>query len=199
MMRRRSGVAGPRGLAVVACGSVALATSVAAQETHGAMRVTTDPVSQGIVAVIVLALFTLLVIELAHRVLVVMLAAALLLGITYLTPYHLMPFEGIKDALDINVLVLLAAMMALVGVLKTTGVFEWGVARVVRRAGGRPPLLLGLVLAFTDVGLSRQRDDGGVCHADGAGGGASGTGAAGRAAPAHGDGVEHRRHGHTDW
>jgi Na+/H+ antiporter NhaD/arsenite permease-like protein len=40
-------------------------------------------------------------------------------------------------------------MMAVVGVLKTTGVFEWSVARLLARAKGRPILILSLVVWFT--------------------------------------------------
>lgn len=122
---------------------------LAVQEGAHALAPTTDPVSQGIVAVVVIAVFVLLTVEAAHRVLVAMAATAILLGITYGTSYHLMTFEGIREALDINVLVLLAAMMAVVGVLKTTGVFEWAVSKIVRRAGGRPLALLAFILAFT--------------------------------------------------
>src|SRR3990167_8596363 len=48
---------------------------------------TSDPVSQGIVATTIVLVFAFLVIETAHRVLVVFSAAALLLAISYLTPY----------------------------------------------------------------------------------------------------------------
>ena len=89
---------------------------------------TTDPLSQGIVAVTLILLFLLLTMEKAHRVLVALGAVSLLWGITYLTPYHLISFEGAARALDLNVLLLLASMMAVVGVLKSTGVFGWAVA-----------------------------------------------------------------------
>ena len=81
-------------------------------------------------------MFVLLAMEKAHRVLVIFGAVALLWFITYLTPYKLISFEGAKEALDLNVLLLLAAMMAVVGVLKTTGVFPWAVGRSPERAGG---------------------------------------------------------------
>ena len=75
-------------------------------------------------------MFVLLALEKAHRVLVIFGAVALLFFITYLTPYKLISFEGAKEALDLNVLLLLAAMMAVVGVLKTTKSFPgpWGVS-----------------------------------------------------------------------
>jgi Na+/H+ antiporter NhaD/arsenite permease-like protein len=114
-----------------------------------ALASTTDPVSQGLVAAILVGVFVLLAREAAHRVLVVLGAVAVLWLLTYFTPWRLISFEGTRDALDINVLVLLAAMMALVGVLKTTGVFEWAVAHLLRRAHGRPLAALTLVVWFT--------------------------------------------------
>ena len=99
---------------------------------------TTDPISQGLVAALLIALFATLAVEKAHRVLVVMTAVALMWGVTYLTPYKLLTFEATAQALDVNVLLLLAAMMALVGVLKETGVFAWAVERILERFGGQP-------------------------------------------------------------
>jgi Na+/H+ antiporter NhaD/arsenite permease-like protein len=115
------------------------------------LRSTTDAASQGIVAVIIVGVFVLLSLEKAHRVLVILGAVALLWFITYLTPYKLISFEGAKNALDLNVLLLLAAMMAVVGVLKTTGVFPWAVGRLLSRAGGRPRLIQGLIAWFTGI------------------------------------------------
>jgi Na+/H+ antiporter NhaD/arsenite permease-like protein len=114
-----------------------------------ALASTTDPVSQGIVALILVAVFVLLAVEAAHRVVVVLGAVGAIWLITYFTPWRLLSFEGTREALDINVLVLLASMMALVGVLKTTGVFEWAVAHLMRRAGGRPLVVLTFVVWFT--------------------------------------------------
>ena len=112
---------------------------------------TTDAVSKSIVGVILVAVFALLALEAAHRVLIVLGAVAILWLVTYFTPYHLMTFEATAQALDMNVLVLLAAMMAVVGVLKTTGVFEWAVAKLLRRAGGQPLVVMGLVAWFTAI------------------------------------------------
>ena len=116
---------------------------------EAALASTTDPVSQLIVAILLVGVFTLLTIEAAHRVVVVLGAVAVLWAFTYFTPYHLLSFEATAQALDLNVLVLLAGMMAIVGVLKTTGLFERAVARLLARAKGRPILVLGLVAWFT--------------------------------------------------
>ena len=115
------------------------------------LTVTQDPVSQGIVAAIIIAVFALLAMEKAHRVLVIFSAVALLWFITYFTPWHLITFEGAHQALDLNVLLLLASMMAVVGVLKTTGVFDWAVARLIERTRGRPGSVLAMVVWFTGV------------------------------------------------
>jgi len=115
------------------------------------LTVTQDPVSQGIVAGIIIAVFVLLAKETAHRVLVIFSAVALLWLITYFTPWHLITFEGARQALDLNVLLLLASMMAVVGVLKTTGVFDWATSHVIDRSRGRPGSLLAMVVWFTGL------------------------------------------------
>jgi len=116
-----------------------------------AIAVTQDPVSQGIVAAVIVAVFALLAMEKAHRVLVIFSAVALLWLITYFTPWHLITFEGAHQALDLNVLLLLASMMAIVGVLKTTGVFDWAVGRLIERTRGRPGALMAMVVWFTGL------------------------------------------------
>ncbi len=112
---------------------------------------TQDAVSQGVVGVLIVLIFALLTLEKTHRVLVVLGAVAVLWAVTYLTPYRLMSFESTAGALDLNVLFLLAAMMALVGVLKSTGVFQWAVAQLMLRARGKPLLAQRLVAWFTAI------------------------------------------------
>ncbi|HEX9892496.1 MAG TPA: SLC13 family permease [Gemmatimonadales bacterium] len=118
---------------------------------EGVLRSTTDPLSQGLVAAIIVLVFVVLALEKAHRVLVIFSAVAALWLITYLTPFKLITFEGAKTAIDLNVLFLLAAMMAAVGVLKTTGVFEWAVGRLLQQAGGRPIVIQALIAWFTGI------------------------------------------------
>ncbi|MBL8983088.1 MAG: hypothetical protein JNL26_12940, partial [Gemmatimonadetes bacterium] len=110
---------------------------------------TTDPVSQGIVAALLIALFGALVIETAHRVLIALGAVALLFLVTYFTPFHLMPFERVAHALDLNVLALLTAMMALVGVFRTSGVLDRLARSTLARAGGDPRRLLTIIIWAT--------------------------------------------------
>ena len=125
--------------------------AMALSEIDAGLASTTDAVSQAIVGAIIVAVFALLALEKVHRLLVVMGAVVALWLVTYLTPFHLISFEGATRALDFNVLFLLASMMAVVGVLKTTGVFEWGVARVMHAANGDAHLLLVAVVWFTGV------------------------------------------------
>ena len=109
----------------------------------------TDPVSQAVVAAVIVGLFVLLALEKAHRVLVALGGVAILWAVTYLTPYRIVTLESAQASLDLNVLLLLAAMMAVVGVLKTTGVFGWAVSRLLERAGGRPRTVVRLIVWFT--------------------------------------------------
>ncbi len=112
---------------------------------------TTDPISQGIVAVALVALLALLTIEKSHRVLVTLAMVSLLWGMSYLTPWRLITLQSAQAALDLNVLLLLAGMMALVGVLKTTGVFEWAVARLLVGRAGQPLLVMILLVWLTGL------------------------------------------------
>ena len=114
------------------------------QSTH-------DALSQGIVAAILVGVFALLAADRVHRVLVPIGAVALTWLISYLTPLRLISFEASKQAVDLNVILLLFAMMALVGVLKTTNVFPWAVDRLLERSRGNPSRSAALIIWFTGV------------------------------------------------
>ncbi len=136
---------------------LALPTPVLASEGEG-LASTQDPVSQAIVGVLVVLLFVLLAREAAHRVLVAMGTVAVLWLVTYFTPWKLIGFEASARHLDVNVLLLLAGMMAIVGVLKATGAFAWAVGRVLERTKGHPLAASRLVAWFTGV-LSANLDN----------------------------------------
>lgn len=110
---------------------------------------TTDATSQLIVALLLVALFVVLAVEAAHRVLVALGAVAILWAVTYLTPYRLLPLERAGEVIDLNVLLLLAAMMALVGVLKATGVFSWAVDRLLDHFAGDAARAVAALWWFT--------------------------------------------------
>ena len=78
---------------------------------------TRDALSQAIVAAILVGVFAVLAADRVHRVLVPIAAVALVWLISYFTPFRLISFEAAKEAVDLNVILLLFSMMALVGVL----------------------------------------------------------------------------------
>jgi Na+/H+ antiporter NhaD/arsenite permease-like protein len=112
---------------------------------------TRDAASQLIVATILVGVFALLAADRIHRVLVPMGAVAVVWLVSYFTPWRLISFEASARAIDLNVILLLFAMMALVGVLKTTNVFPWMVDRLLVKSRGRPMLALSFVIWFTGV------------------------------------------------
>jgi Na+/H+ antiporter NhaD/arsenite permease-like protein len=112
---------------------------------------TTDPISQGIVATALLALFVLLTMEKSHRVLVALGMVSAIWAISYLTPWKVLTLEAAQAAIDLNVLLLLAGMMAVVGVLKQTGAFEWGVARLLAGRVDQPVVMLSLLIWVTAI------------------------------------------------
>ena len=124
---------------------------------HG-LESTRDALSQGIVAVILIGVFALLAADRVHRVLVPIGAVALVWLITYFTPWRLISFEAAQRAIDLNVILLLFAMMALVGVLKTTNVFPWAVDRLLERSRGNPGRSASLIIWFTGA-LSAMLDN----------------------------------------
>jgi Na+/H+ antiporter NhaD/arsenite permease-like protein len=110
---------------------------------------TRDAASQLIVAAVLVGVFALLAADRVHRVLVPLGAVALVWLISYFTPWRLISFEASARAVDLNVILLLFAMMALIGVLHTTNVFPWMVDRLLVRSRGRPDRVLAYVVWFT--------------------------------------------------
>src|SRR5882757_2795588 len=112
---------------------------------------TRDVASQLMVAAILIGVFALLAADRVHRVLVPLGAVAVVWLISYFTPFRLISFEGSRQAVDLNVILLLFAMMALVGVLKTTNVFAWAVDRLLQRSRGNPSRAARLIIWFTGI------------------------------------------------
>ena len=161
---------------------------------------TRDALSQGIVAAILVGVFALLAADRVHRVLIPIGAVAVVWLISYFTPFRLISFEAAKEAVDLNVILLLFSMMALVGVLKTTNVFPWAVDRLLERSRGNPSRAARLIIWFTGV-LSAILDNVTTvifAYPDGVGDGAAPQDQRLGLLPAHGDGGQHRRHRHAD-
>src|SRR6185312_9293102 len=104
-----------------------------------------------LVALILVAVFAGLAADRVHRVLVPIGAVALVWLVSYFTPWRLISFETSMQAIDLNVILLLFSMMALVGVLKTTNVFPWAVDRLLERSRGNPSRAAPLIIWFTGV------------------------------------------------
>src|SRR5438445_3107509 len=112
---------------------------------------THDAISQGLVAAILVGVFALLAADRVHRVLIPIGAVALIWLVSYFTPFKLISFQAAQQAVDLNVILLLFSMMALVGVLKTTNVFPWAVDRLLERSRGNPSRAARLIIWFTGV------------------------------------------------
>ncbi len=112
---------------------------------------TRDIASQGIVAALLVVVFALLAADRVHRVLIPIGAVAVIWLISYFSPFKLISFQAAQAAVDLNVILLLFSMMALVGVLKTTNVFPWAVDRLLERSRGNPSVAAKLIIWFTGV------------------------------------------------
>jgi Na+/H+ antiporter NhaD/arsenite permease-like protein len=83
---------------------------------------------------------------------------AALLGGTAVVLLGIVGQEEAFDAIDLNVIFLLAGMMVMAGILRRTGFFQWVAIRSVKVAGGDPFRLL-IVLSAVCAGLSAVLDN----------------------------------------
>jgi Na+/H+ antiporter NhaD/arsenite permease-like protein len=107
-----------------------------------------------IATLILLAVYGLIAFEFMHRTLAALLGAALLLFITYTVgtfnrDYFILSFESAVQAIDMNVILLLMAMMLIVGVMKKTGVFQWLAYKSFQLARGNIFALAALLMFIT--------------------------------------------------
>jgi Na+/H+ antiporter NhaD/arsenite permease-like protein len=83
---------------------------------------------------------------------------AALLGGTVVVLLGIVSQESAFEAIDLNVIFLLAGMMILAGILRRTGFFQWLAIRSVRIAGGEPYRLL-IVLSIVSALISAFMDN----------------------------------------
>jgi Na+/H+ antiporter NhaD/arsenite permease-like protein len=108
-------------------------------------------------ATLVLAVvYIFIAFEFMHRTLAALLGAASILTITYTAgafypDYVILPFEDAMHAIDMNVILLLMAMMIIVGVLKKTGVFQWMAYKAYQLARGNVFALSAILMVVTAV------------------------------------------------
>ncbi|MCX7703821.1 MAG: ArsB/NhaD family transporter [Planctomycetota bacterium] len=99
-------------------------------------------------AVILVFMFAMLVFSRIHRTLIGLFAACAVLA------SHITPFEKIITHIDMNVLMLLTAMMLIVTITRTTGLFQFIAIKSAKLAGGDPLrllLLFGVITALVSA------------------------------------------------
>jgi Na+/H+ antiporter NhaD/arsenite permease-like protein len=116
-----------------------------------------------IATLILLGVYAIISFEWMHRTLAAMLAAALLLFISYTAGvfdkgYFILSYEDAMGAIDLNVIFLLMGMMIFVGVLKKTGVFQFLAYKSYTWARGNV-FVLSFVLQFITAVLSAFLDN----------------------------------------
>jgi Na+/H+ antiporter NhaD/arsenite permease-like protein len=107
-----------------------------------------------IATLILIAVYALIAFELLHRTLAALLGAALLLTVTYTagtfdSKYFILSFEDAMHAIDMNVILLLMAMMIIVGILKKTGLFQWLAYKSYQIAKGNVFVLASILMFVT--------------------------------------------------
>lgn len=116
-----------------------------------------------IATIILLGVYVIISFEWMHRTLAALLAAALILFITYTLgsfdkSFFILSFEDAMGAVDLNVIFLLLGMMIFVGVLKKTGMFQFLAYKAYDWAGGNV-FVLAFVLQFLTAFISAFLDN----------------------------------------
>ena len=114
-------------------------------------------------AIILVGVYVIISFEWMHRTLAALLAAALILFITYTLgsfdkSFYILSFEDAMGAIDLNVIFLLLGMMIFVGVLKRTGVFQFLAYKSYAWARGNV-FVLSFVLQFLTAVISAFLDN----------------------------------------
>ena len=98
-----------------------------------------------VAAVIFVVTYVIIVSERVHK------TAAALAGAVVMIGLHVLDQEEAFDAIDFNVIFLLAGMMMIVNILGKTGIFEWVAIRSARMGQGRPLRILIILSLVTAV------------------------------------------------
>jgi Na+/H+ antiporter NhaD/arsenite permease-like protein len=91
-----------------------------------------------------------------HNTLAALLGAVLILGISYLggaisEDLFIFEFDGALSYVDWNVIFLVMGMMIVIAIVERTGVFQWLAVKAYRISGGRPWLLLTILMLITGL------------------------------------------------
>jgi len=109
-----------------------------------------------IAALVLVGVYVLIALEVMHRTLAGLLGAAILLFVTYTAStfnsrYAILSFHDAIRAIDMNVILLLMAMMIIVGAVKKTGVFQWLAYKSFQMARGNVYLLVSILMFVTTI------------------------------------------------
>ena len=105
---------------------------------------------------VLLAVYALIAFEVMHRTLAALAGAVLMLMITYTAgtfhpDYFILSFKDAVNAIDMNVIFLLMAMMIIVGIMKKSGVFPWLAFRSYQISKGNIFFLSSVLMIITAV------------------------------------------------
>jgi Na+/H+ antiporter NhaD/arsenite permease-like protein len=106
-----------------------------------------QPVAKILAAAIFIAIYALIVSDRVPRTIAALLGAVIVMAVGLISQHDAFS----QDVVDFNVIFLLAGMMIIASILGKTGIFQWLAVEAVRRARGRPYVLLVLVSVITAV------------------------------------------------
>jgi len=98
----------------------------------------------------------LIALEKLHNTMAALLGAAIVLGVSFvgrpLNPdFFILDFERALQYVDFDVIFLVMGMMIVVGILETTGVFQWTAYQAYRLSRGRAWVLVTILMLLTSV------------------------------------------------
>ena len=101
-------------------------------------------------------MLVLIALEKLHNTMAAMLGAAIVLGISFvgrpLNPdLFILDFEQALQYVDFDVIFLVMGMMIVVGILETTGIFQWMAYQAYRLSRGRAWVLVIILMLFTSL------------------------------------------------
>jgi Na+/H+ antiporter NhaD/arsenite permease-like protein len=107
----------------------------------------------GLAFVVMLVLIAL---ENVHNTMAALLGAAMVLGVSFVGPLvnpniFILDFETALEYVDFNVIFLVTGMMIVVGILETTGIFQWTAYQAYRLSVRRVWLLVTILMVITSV------------------------------------------------
>ncbi len=106
-----------------------------------------------------LLVYSLIAFDVVHRTLSAFLGASLMLAVSYTAgtfypDFRILTFEDAAQAIDMNVIFLLIAMMIIVGILKRTGLFQWLACKSYELARGNVFILAAILMLAAAVASS---------------------------------------------